>query len=269
MPNVSFPVLIFWQAKDGSLKTEWIKDVSINAGIADQVLRLLPVVLNKFNISMDPDAKFNAFWLDSDSWITEMAETANPDWAGRPLVAVERRISGSGVDFFKSLISTVPAYKEALAAASTRAARRTRESVAPRSYDVFISHASEDKDAIARPLYAALVQGGITVWFDEATLELGDSLRRKIDEGLARCRFGIVILSPCFLAKEWPQRELDGLVARETASGEKAILPIWHKLDRSTVMKYSPPLGDRLAARSDEGVARLVEKIVRVLRKLR
>ena len=82
------------------------------------------------------------------------------------------------------------------------------------NYDVFISHASEDKEAIARPLYEALKARGLSVWFDEAELTLGDSLRRKIDDGLARCRYGIVILSPRFLEKEWPQRELDGLVAR-------------------------------------------------------
>jgi len=133
--------------------------------------------------------------------------------------------------------------------------------------DLFLSHASEDKEAIARPLYTTLVAAGVSVWFDEAVLELGDSLRRKIDEGLARCRYGVVILSPRFLAKQWPQRELDGLVARETASGEKAILPIWHELDRDTLLRYSPPLADRLAGRSEEGVLVLVEKILRVLRK--
>jgi hypothetical protein len=72
------------------------------------------------------------------------------------------------------------------------------------TYDVFISHASGDKEAIARPLSAALVERGVRVWFDEATLELGDSLRRKIDEGLAQCSYGIVILSPRFLQKAWP-----------------------------------------------------------------
>jgi len=134
-------------------------------------------------------------------------------------------------------------------------------------YNLFLSHASEDKEAIARPLYSALVIAGVSVWFDEAVLELGDSLRRKIDEGLARCQYGVVILSPRFLAKHWPQRELDGLVARETASGEKAILPIWHELDRETLLRYSPTLADRLAGRSEEGVSALVEKILRVLRK--
>lgn len=139
----------------------------------------------------------------------------------------------------------------------------------PRSkrHDLFLSHASEDKDAIARPLYTALTKAGISVWFDEAELHLGDSLRRKIDQGLAECRYGVVILSTSFFAKDWPQRELDGLVARETASGQKAILPIWHQLQRAEVAKYSPTLADRVAGRSDEGIAALVRKISQVLGK--
>jgi len=134
-------------------------------------------------------------------------------------------------------------------------------------YDLFLSHAFEDKDTIARPLYRALVANGVTVWFDEAVLQLGDSLRRRIDTGLAKCRYGIVILSPKFLNKQWPQRELDALVARETATGEKAILPIWHELDRDTLMRYSPALADRLAGRSEDGTDALVNEILRVLSK--
>ncbi len=134
-------------------------------------------------------------------------------------------------------------------------------------YDLFLSHAFEDKEAIARPLYTALVAEGLSVWFDEAVLKLGDSLRRKIDEGLAKSQYGVVILSPRFLNKQWPQRELDGLVARETASGEKAILPIWHGLDRDTLVRHSPPLADRLAGRSEEGIPALVRKILEVVRK--
>ena len=77
----------------------------------------------------------------------------------------------------------------------------------------------------------------------------------------------MVILSPHFFEKQWPQRELDGLVARETASGENAILPVWHRVERDDVLRYSAPLADRVAAKSSEGVAAVVEKVLRVLRK--
>ena len=135
------------------------------------------------------------------------------------------------------------------------------------AYDFFISHASEDKDAVARPLHDALTKAGVSVWFDEATLELGDSLRKSIDKGLARCRYGVVILSPHFLAKRWPQLELDGLFARETVTGEKAILPVWHQMDAATLAQHSPMLADRLAARADDGIAPLAEQLIRILRR--
>jgi hypothetical protein len=133
-------------------------------------------------------------------------------------------------------------------------------------YDVFISHASEDKKSIAEPLYHALVAAGVRVWFDKTELKLGDKLRRKIDDGLARCRYGIVILSPSFLSKEWPRTELDGLMARETASGTKAILPVWHQLGVKELLAANPTLADRLACRSSEGVPAIVAKIQDVLK---
>lgn len=114
------------------------------------------------------------------------------------------------------------------------------------TYTAFVSHASEDKEEIARPLAEALSSLGHRIWFDEFALKIGDSLRRTIDRGLASSRFGIVIFSPDFFAKNWPQYELDGLVAREM-EGRKVILPIWHKVSKNEVLGYSPSLADKVA----------------------
>jgi len=73
-------------------------------------------------------------------------------------------------------------------------------------WDVFICHASEDKDSFVRPLAMGLQEAQLKVWYDEFTLNAGDSLRRSIDKGLAGSRWGLVVLSPYFFAKEWPQR---------------------------------------------------------------
>lgn len=135
--------------------------------------------------------------------------------------------------------------------------------------DVFISHASEDKDDVARPLYEELTKLGFKVWFDEAELELGDSLPAKIDAGLAGCRFGVVILSPRFFAKNWPRKELDGLAAREVGSGEKVILPVWHDVSEEDVRQHSPTLASKLGVPTSSGLTKVVETIVRVLRKRR
>jgi len=134
-------------------------------------------------------------------------------------------------------------------------------SSAPTRYDLFLSHASEDKETIARPLYMALTNAGMSVWFDEAVLRLGDSLSGKIDEGLAKCAHGIIIISPSFLDKKWTQRELAGLVAREVAGGTTKLLPIWHDIDHATLVQHSPTLADRVAGKSTDGISKLVKKI--------
>jgi hypothetical protein len=120
-----------------------------------------------------------------------------------------------------------------------------------KAFDVFISHAGEDKAAVVRPLAAAIVDRGVSVWFDEFELRIGDSLRRKIDHGIARSRFGIVVLSSSFFAKSWPQYELDGLVTRER-SGKQVILPVWHEITKDEIEDESPSLADKVALATDK-----------------
>jgi TIR domain len=129
-------------------------------------------------------------------------------------------------------------------------------------WDFFICHASEDKDDFVRPLVTALQETEKSVWFDEFTLSVGDSLRQSIDRGLAGSRYGVVVLSPSFFAKHWPQRELDGLAAREVA-GVKVILPVWYRVTRADVCSYSPTLADRVAALASEGPASVAQKLLK------
>ncbi len=114
------------------------------------------------------------------------------------------------------------------------------------THDVFISHASEDKDVFVRPLANALISEGLNVWFDEMTLRIGDSLRQKIDKGLANSKVGLVILSPSFIDKGWTNYELDGIVTR-AVSGEQVLLPIWHNITKQQVVDFSPSLADKVA----------------------
>jgi hypothetical protein len=133
------------------------------------------------------------------------------------------------------------------------------------AYDTFISHASEDKEELVRPLAEKLQEAGFSIWYDEFQLKVGDSLRRSIDKGLANSRFGIVVLSPNFFAKNWPQYELDGLVAKEM-SGGKTILPLWHKVSKNEVIGYSPSLADKVALNTAMyTIDELVEKLAEVL----
>lgn len=136
----------------------------------------------------------------------------------------------------------------------------------PKSHDVFISHASEDKEAFVRPLAEALAARGVKVWYDEFNLKVGDSLRRSIDRGLADSRYGIVVLSSDFFSKNWPQYELDGLVTKEVNGGEKVILPIWHKVSKDEVAHYSPSLADKVALNTGlQTLAEIVDQLVDVV----
>lgn len=129
-------------------------------------------------------------------------------------------------------------------------------------WDFFVSHASEDKAAVAEPLAHELAARKHRVWYDRWNLTLGDSLLRKINEGLASSRFGVVVLSPSFFSKNWPQSELDGLMAIENSAGWKVILPVWHNVSRDDVAKYSPILAGRLAVATSVGIAAVADAIV-------
>lgn len=135
-----------------------------------------------------------------------------------------------------------------------------------REYDVFISYASEDKEAVVGPLANALRDGGLQVWYDEFELRIGDSLRRKIDMGLAKSRFGVVILSQDFFHKGWTNYELDGMITR-AVTGEQILLPIWHNISKREVIEYSPSLADKLARNtSTHTVEEIAAEIIEVIR---
>ena len=106
--------------------------------------------------------------------------------------------------------------------------------------DLFLSHASEDKDWVG-PLAVALGAEGLDIWYDEYEFQIGDNVRAKMDQGLRHSRYGLVVFSSTFFEKFWTQYELDGLFARQSA-GEQVILPIWHRLTMDEIARHSPSL---------------------------
>lgn len=132
-------------------------------------------------------------------------------------------------------------------------------------YDAFISHASEDKQDFVRGLAEALRDNNVAVWYDEFTLKVGNSLRRSIDHGLSKSRFGIVVLSKAFIGKQWPEWELDGLVQRQNNSLDSVILPVWLGLSYEEVLDFSPPLADRFAIKAEKGLEYVVNELLKVI----
>ena len=133
-----------------------------------------------------------------------------------------------------------------------------------KQWDVFISHASPDKEQFVMPLSEALRARGVKVWLDQWVIELGDSISVSISEGLKQSRFGIVVLSKAFFARAWPKKELGALFAMES-KGAGHIIPIWHQIEHDEVWENAPLLADKMAAHSSDGITNIVERILRLL----
>ena len=115
-------------------------------------------------------------------------------------------------------------------------------------YDVFVSHAWEDKESFVEEFVQELQNLNLRVWYDKKQIKWGDSMRAKIDEGLRKSKFGVAVLSPDYIkeGKYWTKAELDGLFQLESVNG-KMLLPVWHNLTKKEVMAYSPIIAGKLA----------------------
>ena len=130
---------------------------------------------------------------------------------------------------------------------------------------LFICHVWEDKDDFVAPL-AAELRKKYDVWYDDYELTLGDSLPEKIDDGLKRCDFGIVVLRKAFFAKKkWGRKELDALIALETKRG-RIILPVLNGVTHEELAEYSPLLASKVTVSDSEGLPKVVEAITLAVR---
>jgi hypothetical protein len=129
--------------------------------------------------------------------------------------------------------------------------------------DAFVSHSSRDKAMFVRPLVECLDEQGLLLWYDEYSLQPGDSLSVSIDQGLARASSGIVVISPAFIetarASGWTQYELRGIVSNSIGPQGRRIVPVWFNVNREDVLAWSPSISDLIAVdasgRSIEDVA--------------
>ena len=132
-------------------------------------------------------------------------------------------------------------------------------------HHAFICHAIEDKAAVVSPLFDEFQKYGLQIWYAPFSLKVGDSLRQTIDKGLVNSRFGVVVFSPSFFSKDWPQAELDGLFSLER-KGHKVILPIWHDVDETYLNEKVPTLVGRWAVKTSEGIPEIARKLLEVIR---
>ncbi|PHQ44022.1 hypothetical protein Z052_00890 [Halorubrum sp. C191] len=198
----------------------------------------------------DEEIERNIWYLDKKGQI-ELMQAIGSTWVATRVEPAGRRI-----------------YEEMSGSnrSSTETTITEEESLTDSEYDVFISHASEDKGQVARPLAEELSQRGVEVWFDEFELEIGDNLRESIDEGLSETRYGVVILSENFFGKNWTKRELEGLTAREMGP-EKVLLPLWYEIDKETVQSHNPALANKVAEKiNEDNIPEVAEEIFGIIK---
>ncbi|GAA0085282.1 hypothetical protein UT300007_17210 [Clostridium sp. CTA-7] len=133
-------------------------------------------------------------------------------------------------------------------------------------WDVFISHASEDKEQFVIPLVEILKNYGINVWFDKTELKIGDSLSKKIDEGLIKSNYGLIVISKDFMKKGWTDYELRSLLSKEI-NNRKVILLIWHNVTKKDIEEFSLFLTDKVAINSaNQTIDDIAKSIIEVVR---
>lgn len=133
------------------------------------------------------------------------------------------------------------------------------------AYDVFISHASEDKEPFVDSLVEALLQRGVKVWYDRKILTWGKSIRQNIDLGLRQSKFAIIVLSEFYIQKYWTQKEFNALFSLGSQLGE-FLLPIWHNITPERAKEFSPMLSDSIALiNSDFTVEEIADMFVEKL----
>jgi hypothetical protein len=136
------------------------------------------------------------------------------------------------------------------------------------AHDVFLSHASEEKATIARPLAGALERHGLRVWFDLEEVAVGDSLPQVLREGLEKTPYAIVVLSERYLSKRWTMMELAALLELRQLPG-RLILPVLHGITQKDVESQIPDAAELVSIPADDNWPSLVIRLVDAIRRKR
>lgn len=111
-------------------------------------------------------------------------------------------------------------------------------------YDVFISHANQDKEELIEELYQSLQKLGISIFYDKESLEWGDNWKERILNGTKKAEFAIIVISENFFDREWTERELSEFLNRQNRNGQKLILPIIHNITNEQLKSKYPNVAD-------------------------
>jgi hypothetical protein len=130
-------------------------------------------------------------------------------------------------------------------------------------YHIFISYASED-EAYATELSTYLRYFGLRIWFAPLSLRIGDKPLDSINAGLIASEYGLLLLSPTYLAKQWTSYELD-VLHRQHIEDQKRLFPLWHGVDKSQINQWNPGLSGIIALKSTESLSDICGNIADII----
>lgn len=135
--------------------------------------------------------------------------------------------------------------------------------MASKKYDVFLSHASVDKEKFVQPLYDRLESSGIKCWIDEKEIAWGDSIPKKINEGIKNSKYVMLILSEQYISRVWPNSEIDAAVTQQN-KGKKVVLPLFIG-ERKKLIENYPLIEGIKGLYWDDGIDYIVDNLKRLL----
>jgi len=130
-------------------------------------------------------------------------------------------------------------------------------------YDLFICHASADKDNIVRPFWKYLQAFGINTFFDEASIEYGESINQKVMHGLAKSQGSILMLTSTFYTRDFTKYEMGGIFYKKYNQGGYIYIIYWDDKDLAEVSKRFPFVRDLKCFHVIEGT-----KLIEVAREI-
>lgn len=126
--------------------------------------------------------------------------------------------------------------------------------------DVFVCHAYVDKARFVAPLVRALGRRAVNCWVDEGEVAPGDSLIASIENGLRTSQYVAVLITPAFLDRQWPEREMRAALSREIRSAVTVVVPIL-AVEQHIFFNAYPLLADKLYLDWGEGIDEVASRI--------
>ena len=129
--------------------------------------------------------------------------------------------------------------------------------------DLFICHSSKDKINIVEPLLKQLDNKKIKYWYDNAEIKWGDSLIKKVNEGLSISKYVLVIISENFIHKPWPNSEMEAALNLEYSKDVTKVLPLLIG-DGTMIAKIKsvyPILNHKLYYKWSEGLSVIIKAL--------